>query len=112
MRRTPSQGVALGLATKTAEAIRVETTGQWGPRADVRQSSSQEAELALAAKTAKAMITATGQWGLCADVRRSPRQGVALAVAAKAHDVMKVNHVLVEPAEETREVPLDPEKET
>ena len=31
VRRTPSQGTALGLAAKLAEAIRVETTGQWGP---------------------------------------------------------------------------------
>ena len=30
-RRTPSQGAALALTAKTAEAIRVEKTGQWGP---------------------------------------------------------------------------------
>ena len=83
VRRTPSQGAALVLAAKMAEAIRVETTGQWGPCADVRRSSSQGAALALAAKTAEAMRAATGQLGPCAGVRRSPWQGAALAVAAK-----------------------------
>ena len=73
VRRTPSHGAALALAAKMDEAIRVETTGQWGPRADVRRSSSQGAALALAlaAKNTKAMRTATGQWGPYADVRRS-----------------------------------------
>ena len=61
VRRTPSQGAALALTAKTTEAIRVETTGLWGPRVDVRQSSSQGAALALAAKTTEAMRTATGQ---------------------------------------------------
>ena len=74
------------------------------------RKSSQGAALALAAKTAEAMKTATGQWGPCADVRPSPRQGAALAVAAKAHYVMKVQHVLADPKEETRE--MDPEEET
>ena len=55
----------------------------------MRRSSSQEAALALAAKTAQAIKTATGQWGPFTDVRRRPRQGAALAVAAKARDVMK-----------------------
>ena len=100
VRRTPSQGAALALTAKTAEAIRVETTGQWGPGANVKWSSSQGAALALAEKTAEAMRTATDQWGLCADVRVSPRQWAALAVAAKARDVMKVHHVLADPSEE------------
>ena len=112
VRRTPSQGSALALAAKTAGAIRVETTGQWGPRADVRRSSSQGAALALAAKTAEAMRIVTGQWRPCPDVRRSPRQGAALAVAAKAHDVMEVHHVLADPEEETHEAPSDSEEET
>ena len=30
VRQTPSQGAALVLAAKTAEAIRIETAGQWG----------------------------------------------------------------------------------
>ena len=83
VRRTPSQGAALGLAAKRAEATRIEATGQWGPYADVRRSSSQGAALALAAKTAESMKRVTGQWGPCADVRRSPIQGTALEVAGK-----------------------------
>ena len=63
----------------------------------MRQSSSQGAALALAAKTAEVMRTVTGQWGPCADVRRSPRQGAALVVAAKARNVMKVYHVFADP---------------
>ena len=59
VRRTLSQGAALALAAKTAVSIRVETTGQWRPRADVRRSSSQV--VALAEKTAEVMRTATGQ---------------------------------------------------
>ena len=35
VRRTPSQGAALGLAAKTAEGTRTEATDQWGPCADV-----------------------------------------------------------------------------
>ena len=31
VRRTPSQGAALALAAKMAEAMRIETMGQWGP---------------------------------------------------------------------------------
>ena len=91
------------LATEMAEAIRVETTGQWGPRADVRRSSSQGMALALTGKTTEARITATGQWGSCADVRRSPKQGVALALAAKAHDVVEVHRVLANTSEEIKE---------
>ena len=87
-------------------------TGQWGPRADVRQSSSQGSALVLEAKMAEAMITATGQWGLCADVRRSWRRGAALVVATKARDVVKVHHELAHPEEETWEVPSDPEEKT
>ena len=68
----------------------------------MRQSSSQGAALALAAKTAEAMRTAPGQWGACADVGRSPRQRTVLAVAAKARNVMKVHHVLADPKEKTR----------
>ena len=75
-------------------------TGQSGPGADVRWSSSQGAVPALAKNPAEPMRTATGQWGRCADVRRSRRQGAELAVAAKAHDVMKVHHVLADPSEE------------
>ena len=87
VRRTPSQRAALGLAANTAEATRVEATGQWGSCADVRRSPRQEGVLALAVKahdmvevhrvlahpgeeitqkTAQAMgIATTGQWGLC-----------------------------------------------
>ena len=71
VRQTPSQGAALALAAKTTEAITVETTGQWGVRAD-----------------------------MSADVKWSPRPGAALAVAAKARDVMRAHHVLVDPNEE------------
>ena len=87
MRRTPSQGATIGLAEKATEAIRIETTGQWGPCADVRRSPRQGAAMAVAAKahdmvkvhrvlahpseeimqkTVQAMgITTTGQWGPC-----------------------------------------------
>ena len=132
VKRTPSQGVVLALASKTAEAVTVETTGQSGPCAGVRWSSSQGVAMALAAKTAEAMRTATGQWEPCADGRQSPRQGAALAVAAKARDVVKVTpratgsregdtgSVIgprrgdtggaIGPEEETREVTLDPKE--
>ena len=50
MKRTPSQGAALGMAAKTAEATRIEATGQWGPYADVRRSSRQAPALAVAMK--------------------------------------------------------------
>ena len=58
------------------------------------------------------MVIATGQWGPCEDVRQSPRQEAVLAMAAKARYLMKVHYVLVDPEEDTREVPLDPGKET
>ena len=51
VRRTPSQGVALALAAKTAEVMRIKTTGQWGDCANVRRSPRQGAALAVAAKT-------------------------------------------------------------
>ena len=104
VKRTPSQGTALTLAENTAEAIRVETTGQWGPRADMKRSSSQGTALALAAKTAEAIKTATGQW--------EPEAGPALAVAARARYVMKAYHVLADPEKETMEMSLDSVKET
>ena len=50
VRRTPSQGAALRLAAKTAEATRIEATGQWWPSANVRRSPRQGAALAVAAK--------------------------------------------------------------
>ena len=50
MRQTLSQEVALGLATRTAEAMRIEAAGQWGPCADVRRSPRQGATLAVAAQ--------------------------------------------------------------
>ena len=61
VRRTLNQGAAPTLAAKTASVIRVGSTGQWGSRADVRWSSSQEVALALALaeKNAKAMRTMT-----------------------------------------------------
>ena len=88
VRRTPSQGAALGSAAKTAEAIRIEVTGQWGACVDMRRSPRQGAELTVAAKThdmvevhhrvlahpseevtqktIQAMgIATTGQWGSC-----------------------------------------------
>ena len=87
VRRTPSQGTALGLAAKMAEARRIEATGQWGPCADAKRNSRQGAALAVAAKahamvevhrvlvhpseeitqkTVRAMgIVTTGQWGGC-----------------------------------------------
>ena len=49
VRRTPSQGTTLALASKMTEAMRT-ATGQWGPDADVRRSPRQEAALAVAAK--------------------------------------------------------------
>ena len=77
----------MGLAAKATEAMRIETTGQWGPCADVRRSPRQGAAMAVAAKahdmvkvhrvlvhpseqimqkTVQAMgITTTGQWGPC-----------------------------------------------
>ena len=86
-----------------AEAIRVEKTGQWGPRADVRRSSSQGTALALTAKTTEGRITATGQWEPCADVRQSPKQGVALALAAKTHGIVEAHRVLANLSEEIKE---------
>ena len=87
MRRTPSQGATIGLAEKATEAMRIETTSQWGPCADVRRSPRQGAAMAVAAKahdmvkvhrvlahpsegimqkTVQAMgITTTCQWGPC-----------------------------------------------
>ena len=50
VRRNPSQEVALGLAAKTAKAMRIEGAGQWGPCADGRWDSRQEAALAVVAK--------------------------------------------------------------
>ena len=50
MRRTPSQGAALRLAAKTAEAMRIEATNQWGPCADVKRSRRQEATVAVGTK--------------------------------------------------------------
>ena len=50
VRRTPSQGAALGLAENTTGAMRMEATDQWGPCADVRQTPKQGAALAVAAK--------------------------------------------------------------
>ena len=50
VRRTPIHGATLGLAAKTAEAMRTEATGQCEPRADVGRKSSQGAVLALAVK--------------------------------------------------------------
>ena len=86
VRRTPSQGAALRLAEKTAEAMRT-AMGQWGPCADVRRSPNQGVALAVAVKahdmmavqrvlahpseeitqkTVQAMgIATTGQWGPC-----------------------------------------------
>ena len=83
----PSQEAALGLAAKTPETMRIETTGQWGPCADMRRSSRQGAVLVVAVKahdmaevhrvlahpreeiTQKAVqamgIVTTGQWGAC-----------------------------------------------
>ena len=40
----------MGLAEKATEAMRIETTGQWGPCADVRRSPRQGAAMAVAAK--------------------------------------------------------------
>ena len=99
MRRTPSQGAALELAAKTAEATKT-ATGQRGPCADLRRSPSQGAALAVAVKahdmmvahhvlvhpseeikqkTVQAMgIVTTGQWGPC-EVRlqvKAKRQAV------------------------------------
>ena len=100
VRRAPSQVAALALAAKTAEAMRLETTGQWGPCANVRRSPSQGAALALAEKAAEAMRTLTDQCGLSADVRRSPSQGAMLAVAVKARNIVEVQHVLAHSGEE------------
>ena len=55
VRRTLSQGVALALAEKAAEEMRIETTDQCGHCADVRQSPSQGAKLAVAAKARDTM---------------------------------------------------------
>ena len=82
------------------EAMRLETTGQWGACADVRRSPSQGAALALAAKATEAMRTLLGQCGISVDVRRSTSQGATLAVAPKARDVVEVHHVLAHPGEE------------
>ena len=70
--RTPSQGAALALAEKTAEAIRLETTGQWGPRAGVGRSSRQGAALALAAKTDEAMRNRDGPVGVLCRCQTEP----------------------------------------
>ena len=86
--QSPSQGAALALAVKTvAEAMTIETKGQWGPCAGVRPSPSQGEALAvvkkvrdimeahrmlahpsaeITQKTGQAMrIATTGQWGFC-----------------------------------------------
>ena len=85
VRRTPSQGTALGLTAKTVEAMRIEETNQWGPCAAVRGIPRQGTALAVVLKahdmvevhrelahpskeitqeTAQAMgIATTGQWG-------------------------------------------------
>ena len=87
VRRTPSQGAALGLAAKMAEAAVIEVTGRWRPCADMTRNPRQGAALAVAVKardmvevhcvlahpseeitqkTVQAMgITTTGQSGLC-----------------------------------------------
>ena len=49
-RQTSSQEAALGLVAKTAEAMRVEATGRWGPCADMRRSPRRGAALVVAAK--------------------------------------------------------------
>ena len=86
-RRTSSQRAALGLAEKTAEAMRIEATGQWWPCVDVRRSPRQGVTHSVAAKahdivevqrvlaypsgkitnnTVQAMgIMATALWGPC-----------------------------------------------
>ena len=84
LKRTPSQEASVRLAAKTAEAMKIEATGQWGPCADVRLSLRQGAALAAAKahdmvavhrllahpseemtqKTVQSMgIATTGQWG-------------------------------------------------
>ena len=56
----------------------------------VRRTPSQEAALALAAKTAEAIIVEmTGQWEPRVDGRRSSSQGAALALAAKTAGAMR-----------------------
>ena len=50
VRRTPSHGAALGLVAKTAEAMKKEATGRWGPCEDVRGNPRQGVALAVAAK--------------------------------------------------------------
>ena len=50
VRRTPSQGAALGLAAKMAEVMIIEATGQWAPCADVRWSPRQGVALVGAVK--------------------------------------------------------------
>ena len=91
VRQNPSQETALGWAAKTAEAMRIEATGQWGACADVRRGPIQGAVLSVAAKahdimevhrvfahpsekiaqkTIQAMrIVTTGQWGACETVK-------------------------------------------
>ena len=91
----------LALAVKTAEAIRIETTGQWGPCADVRRSSSQGAVLALAVNITEArIIETTGQWGPCAGVIQRPIRGAALALAAKARGIEEVHRGLAHQSKE------------
>ena len=85
VRRTLSQGAAIGLAAKTAEAMRIEAAGQWRPCEDVKHSPRQGAALGgeahdivkvhrvpahpsgeITHKTAQTRgITTTGQWGPC-----------------------------------------------
>ena len=56
----------------------------------VRRTPSQEAALALAAKTAEAIIVEmTGQWEPHVDGRRSSSQGAALALAAKTAETTR-----------------------
>ena len=50
VRQTSSQGAALGLVLKTAEAMRIEATDQWGPCTDERRSLRRGAAPAVAAK--------------------------------------------------------------
>ena len=91
VRWTPTQGAALELAAKTAEAMRIEATNQWGPCPDVKRSPRQGVPV----------------------VRGAPQLDVQVVKLEQPQDPDKgTQEALPDPGQETREVPLDRKEET
>ena len=100
MRRSSSQGAALALAAKTAEAMTT-APGQWGKCADVGRSPGQRTVLAVAAKARGVMKV----YHVLADPREETRE----MSLDPEKETWKVS---LDFEKETREVPLDSEEET